>query len=302
MNQSDQLNLIEDLNLDYLNILNGKNYSLGKKIKEKKNYNLTNLYKKVKRKLLLKGIAENKIQDNLSAEERKKINEFNSSNYKVVVYSCITGKYDNSIIPKYTPSNVKYIMYTNDDNCPGWECRKIPKEIMDLENPVAINRYIKFNPHELFNNEFDFSIYIDGNINVISDLSKIICLVDKKYGFAFHRHYARQSILDEAKYCIAYKKGNKSQILELLKKYEDEKFPLEYGLVEGNVIVNDLKNLKSKKIMKEIWNEFNNLKAYRDQLIIPYVLWKNSIEIKDIATLGNNVYKNPKIRVEGHKK
>ncbi len=301
MEQLDFLNLIEDLNMDYLNLANDKAYFWGRRLIHRNNYGFINLYKKVKQKILLNGIKENKSHENFSIDERRKINEFNSDNYKVVIYSCITGNYDKSIIPKYKGHNIEYIMYSNND-CVGWNNRRIPDKIMKLNDSIAINRYIKFNPHELFENEFDYSIYVDGNINIISDLSKMIGLINNEYGFAFHKHYSRNLISDEAKYCIAYKKGNKKQILNLIKKYEREKFPMNYGLVEGNIIINDLNNLKAKNIMKSIWDEFYKLKTYRDQLIIPYVLWKNNIKIENISTLGNNVYKNPKIRVERHDK
>ena len=61
-----------------------------------------------------------------------------------------------------------------------------------------------------------------------------------------------------------------------------------------------MKSEKAKNIMEQIWDELNMAQTFRDQLTIPYVLWKNNIETKEISTLGKNVYKNPKIRIERH--
>ena len=38
----------------------------------------------------------------------------------------------------------------------------------------------------------------------------------------------------------------------------------------------------------------------RDQLSLPYTLWKNNIKMNILTTLGDNVYKNPKIRKINH--
>ena len=42
-------------------------------------------------------------------------------------------------------------------------------------------------------------------------------------------------------------------------------------------------------------NEFVESGSLRDQISLPYVLWKNNINIKQVSTLGNNVYQNSKL-------
>ena len=76
--------------------------------------------------------------------------------------------------------------------------------------------------------------------------------------------------------------------------------PHNYGLLQCNVIVREHHNEMCKKIMEEWWEEF--LKhPQRDQISLPYVLYKNKIPTNKISILGNNVYNNPSFRVILHK-
>ena len=299
MEEKNLIRLIEKVNLDYLNILNSKEYNIGKSFTGLKEKNILEIFKRIKRKMVLRNIKENKQAENWTEKEYESLLNTYVRNKKIVIYSCITGNYDNTKKPYYKSNNIDYIMYTSNEVL-GWARKEIPNSIKKLNSPILINRYLKFHPHELFQEKYDYSIYIDGNIEIISDLSVLISLVNSKYGFAFHRHYSRNCVYDEAKFCIAYKKGNVKKIKEQIKKYKMEKFPKNYGLLEGNVIVNDLKNERARNVMEQIWDELNIAQTFRDQLTIPYVLWKNNIEVKEISTLGKNVYKNPKIRIERH--
>ncbi len=76
--------------------------------------------------------------------------------------------------------------------------------------------------------------------------------------------------------------------------------PTNYGLLECNVIVSDLKSENSAKILDEWWKEFVNSNSMRDQISLPYVLWKLKYNIEDIGNLGNNVRNNPKIQIIKH--
>jgi len=85
-----------------------------------------------------------------------------------------------------------------------------------------------------------------------------------------------------------------------LNAYKQESFPFHYGMLEANVIVCDLKNKVAKKVMNDWWDDFVQKESYRDQLSLPYVLWKNHIIPEEIGTLGSNVYENYAINIEKH--
>lgn len=85
-----------------------------------------------------------------------------------------------------------------------------------------------------------------------------------------------------------------------MKEYLQQGFPKKFGMLEATIIVTDLKNPVAKKILDDWWKEFISTKSLRDQISLQYVVWKNNFRIDDIGVLGNNLYKNPKFRVNIH--
>ena len=154
-------------------------------------------------------------------------------------------------------------------------------------------------PKELFEN-YDYTIYIDGNIRIISDISNFVRCTNEKTGLAFHRHYARNCVYREKEACKLYKKGNESKLQQQIQRYKDNGFPKEYGLLECNVIVTDLKNLNAINILNNWWDEFYLSESKRDQISLPYILWKLNYKMDDIGSLGNNVRENMKLEILNH--
>ncbi len=296
---------LEELNKEYIMLEESKEYKIGKRFLEVLNYirrlNIVAIIKMFSQR------RKNKIEDKKLKVYKKwdytEYDERELQDKKIVVYSCITGDYDNILEPVYIPNNIKYVLYTNSEkvNSINWEIRKIPENIKKINNNILINRYIKMHPHELFKNEFDYSIYIDGNIKTISDLSPFINQINNKTGLAIHRHYARDDVYMEVDTCILYKKGNKEKLMNQAQSYKKEGMPTHFGLLECNVIVSDLKSESAKAILDSWWDEFIKSESFRDQISLPYIIWKMGYKIKDIGCLGYNVYKNPKLRRVSHK-
>ena len=222
---------------------------------------------------------------------------------RVVIYTCITGSYDRSQKPLYFPDHCDYILFSDKaglNDAAGWKECAIPDNIKSIGNDAMINRYIKMHPFELFPKEYDYSIYIDGNIRPITDLSVLCELVNENVGVAFHRHSSRESIYDEIQACQILKKGNIEKLKEQAMRYKAEGFPFGFGMVECNVIVTDLRSLEAKNVLDWWWKEYYDSGSGRDQISLPYVLWKMGHTIDEVATLGNNSTKNPKIQFCGH--
>ena len=275
--------------------LNLENIELAERIKENKH---SRLYKIVQ-KFLYEYIFHIMDFDDI------KENDFNlcsvDNNKKIVVYTCITGNYDKVQEPLFEFKNIDYVLFTNNSNLVSqkWKIIYIDNKLVQNNN-INTNRYIKFHPFELFKNKYDYAIYIDGNVKVISNLSNLILSTKNKTGLSMHRHYMRNSIYSEGNACIFRNKGNKKYIKEYLKKCKKIGFPEHYGLLECSIIVTDLKNENAKIIYDNFWNEFIASKTMRDQLIFPYILWKMNYKIDDVGSLGNNEYRDPKFKFIKH--
>lgn len=292
---------LEELNKEYLD---SEYYQLGKYISYLRNLIKKRRFIKLSRLLFihLKKKKGPKVQKEIKSDIQnlKCIIEKNND-FKIVIYTCITGNYDNIEEPLLLEQGCDYILFSNNKDIQSinWKIQEIPENIMKLEDNAKINRYIKMHPKQLFK-DYDYAIYIDGNIKIVSELSQLIKKINRNTGLAIHRHCANTCVFDEVKTCRAYGKGNYKKLRKQVDRYKKEGFPKNYGMLECNILVSDLKNNMSEKIFDEWWNEYINSESMRDQIALPYVLWRNKILVNDIGMLGNNVNVNPVIKINPH--
>ncbi len=294
------LNEIEQLNLDYLELKESKEYRIGKKMLALRSFTLRKAIKAIRSRFYFRSVHQFLPRENLEENERAGIARPAEKLYKIAVYSCVTGQYDSGNCPYIYPSGIQYVMYSDQETYDGWSIRRLPPWITDVRSGIYINRYVKFHPFELFGGEYDYAVYLDGNITPVSDLSVWAELTDDTYGIAFHEHCGRSCIYEEYKACRAMKKGNLKHLKKQMLKYKKEGFPKDYGMLEGNAFIVNLKNDQAKRLLHECWKELCRTRGGRDQIVWPYILWKNHIRLSRITTLGKNVYRDAKLRITDH--
>ena len=154
---------------------------------------------------------------------------------------------------------------------------------------------------EAFAEDFDVSVYVDGNVQPVSDLSYYAKLIDSQAGFSMHRHRVRDTIAEEAIACKALGKGNATALDVEVDRYVSEGFPLEFGLLETNIVATDLKSDIAHHILSAWWDTMSKAGSGRDQISLPYVLWTYGVPIDAVATMGRNPYRDTKIFINNHK-
>lgn len=302
-NKYKYIQALEQANMDYLRLMQtpSKEKILGHQLLLiKKNFplGLLRLYKNHKKwkNIDLKVSKLSKISNEALYYNPGKI----MNNVYGVAYTCITGGYDELLTPLLTSDSLDYIAFSDNDKLHSdtWKIKSIDKLVGVFDN--YINRYYKLQPKIIFP-DYDFSIYVDGNVQIISDVSMLYSIArESKVGIAMHKHVERDCLYDEGEACILHKRGNSTQIQKQMQKYENSGMPRHFGLLEATIIVVDLKNPVATEIMGQWWDEFNYWKSGRDQLAFPYVLWKNGYTLEDVGILGNNKFLNPKFRIGGH--
>lgn len=287
----------EFLNKDYLELAESKEYQLGRRITT-----ATKLLKKGKLLTLTKrtfNFIRSRKYSNHPTKSLNITNKIDFKNKKIAVYTCMVGDYDYIRKPKYISDNCDYFLITDTDTKYNvYQKKKISKEIKRQynNNPILINRYFKMHPFEIFEN-YDYAIYVDSNVEIISDIAKLVKGINEDYGLALHASSNMNSIYDEIKLYNILKKGNYKKMKDQAARYKKEKFPDKYGMLDCNVIVYDLKNLNAIKITSDWWIEYLKSESLRDKLSLPYVLWKNDVPVIELTGLGSNIYKNPIVRV-----
>lgn len=196
---------------------------------------------------------------------------------KVVVYTAITGGYDNILLQTYVDDGFDYICFTDNPNAESglYDVHPIPEELKSLST-VKQQRCLKINPHKYLP-EYDISIWLDGNVELLENPLE---LIDKHNYIYIPQHPKRSCIYDEARECIRVKKDVPENIIPQMERYKQEGYPVKYGLVQSNIIIRKHNNPKCIQLMETWWNELKN-NSHRDQLSFNYAAWKNpDVEIK----------------------
>ena len=207
---------------------------------------------------------------------------------KNVCYTVIFGDYDNLNDPEYLSENFDYVCITNNKNIHSniWKIIYIDKQFNNKISQIKFQRYLKLHPHKILQN-YQFSIYIDGNINIYNDLNYIkdnIC--NKNVLIYFKPHPERNCTYMEYFGCLYYKKDSLENMSYQLLKYWNEGFPQNYGLSETNIIGRYHNNENCIKLMEFWWNEIIT-HSHRDQLSLFYSIWKLNLK-NDIYMFNEN--------------
>ena len=189
--------------------------------------------------------------------EYSSFNVKNKKKKKIAVYTYISNKYDELIEPMIIDDKCDYYFISdippNPSSLFNWiDIRTIiPQRI---NNPIDQNRYCKMHGSEIFN-EYQYSIYLDGHLQVIGEISKFIAKISD-IGLALYNHPQRNDIYAEGMAVCNCGMGDANEVKRQLRRYMDEGMPIKYGLFMCGVIVRDNRNKLADKIMHEWFYEY----------------------------------------------
>jgi hypothetical protein len=219
---------------------------------------------------------------------------------KTVCYACMSGNYDELENHYYINPQWDYICFTDNQNLLKHQYHGIWK-IMPLqsqqENGTLNNRWHKFFPHK-FLSDYESSVYIDTNVNVLTDkLKKTI--EQREEPFLLPKHFRNNCIYQELKSIVEDGKDTFEHMEVLRQKYETEHMPHELGFAENNVIYRVHADETLHPLMEQWWQMLLDY-SKRDQASLVYILWKNGKNINDY-TFDNCRLDNLNFCVTDHK-
>jgi hypothetical protein len=302
---------IENRNGEFNDIIYDSAYSLGLLVQRLKNAGVSSYPKKlfnfIHAKISGRKIAKFSGQQKIG--EIQQIKTFSAyeklQSKKIVVYTCIFGGYDDLKSPLLRFENVDYVCITDDDGFEKfrgktkWTVKNVAEFGVKKIGGTQMNRYVKMHPKEFFA-EYDYSIYVDGSVFVASFLGAWIEKIKPQTGFAVFSHGVRNCVYAESEVCILMKKGNKSALKNQCEKYKKIGLPEKFGLYECTVIAADLHNDSCAEIFDGWWKEFSESESLRDQISLPFVVWKKGFSFGDVGILGENIRRDKKITLYGH--
>ena len=223
------------------------------------------------------------------------------SQFKIAVYSCIVGPYDRLIEPIFVEPGVDYLMFT-DQEIPElsiWKKIDITQmeEYGKLSNSM-MNRKIKIIQCRVLQ-EYDYTVYIDGNIEVVAGVSPIIADMGRT-SFGVHYHRRRDCIYDEVVSVKHLKRIRGEEMDRQMRIYKKDGFPQHFGMYENSILIRDNRDDETLNLMQAWWDEFCRFST-RDQLSLPYVIWQQGYNKDKILILGNDVERNTRFnRINKH--
>lgn len=214
---------------------------------------------------------------------------------KGVIYSAITGGYDDVTDPEYIEDDFDYILFTDNRNIKSdiWKVVYLENE-QQLDN-VRLARHVKIMGHEYLKG-YDYSVWVDGKIRIIGSISDYIEKYKLQEPIICFNHYSHNNLQDEMTACLQLNKDKKEKIIDQIETYKKEGFDGDLGMIDSAVLVRDLKSSSVMKLMSTWWDEVKN-KTVRDQLSFHYACWKTGVKY-DTSDLY--IYDNEYFTIKNH--
>ena len=207
---------------------------------------------------------------------------------KFVIYTANINNYDNLETPSvFDLEKFDYICFTNSKellrkNITPWTIIDISDICiaLNLDDEVKYARYFKTHPHLFFEN-YEKSVWIDSNIDIIGDVEEFIGELRDSYLLTAD-HPVRNDIYEEIVTCNKLKKDSWENLNKIQKFLIDQGFPAQSTkLIQSGILARDHNNEKCKFLMNKWW-EMIEYFSKRDQLSFNYIFWKYNGEYRSI--------------------
>ena len=217
----------------------------------------------------------------------------------MIVYTSIYGGKDNLIEQPKIPG-VEYVCFTDDRGLSSKSWNII------YDPPKFASARMNAKRHKILTHKYvtqgDESLWIDGNIVIISDPRGMVDGLDCDLAFFDHNsefvHDRRDCIYDEAIACKMLGKDDPKVMFDQVMRYAGESYPRNNGLIVGSTIYRKHKSSKVIKLMEAWWQEILSGSS-RDQLSFNYVAWKLGMPYD---TIPGDCRNNKWLIMVGHKK
>lgn len=215
----------------------------------------------------------------------------------ITVYTSIIGGYD-KLNDKQNTTGANFIAYT-DQKSDIWEVREPYDKFRD---DTRNSRIQKIMPHLFFDTEY--SIYIDGNFELVVPPQEIIDKFLKNKDIAVFEHGGRNDVYEEAKAIFAYGKEEKAPLLEQMNEYAKRGVKVNGGLCACGVIIR--RHTKRINDLNEKWWAEYCRYSKRDQMSFTVAFPLEEVNVleggKDANGNKIGVYANPYFKfLGGHK-
>lgn len=208
---------------------------------------------------------------------------------QITLYTCITNKRDKPKHIEYR-DEIRYVLFSDipEITAEGWEVLPLHWTHTD---PVRTARFHKHNPFTIFP-DIEYSIWLDATHWPYSSLMSLV-----GPDFSLMKHLSRNLVIDEMKACSKYQMDDIKLMESQQIHYTSKGFQDDQGLFSTTCLVR-----RNTALMREFaefwWNEICTW-SRRDQLSLPYCLWRFGIKPEIIAGVCRKGF-SPYFRMISH--
>lgn len=213
---------------------------------------------------------------------------------KVLIYSAMFGGYDAGPYNIFDlhRNKVHFRWFTDDqyykrDNSNtevidykqfmGWTTKYVDNYITNDKYKYAkTNRFYKLQPNIILEPS-DINVYIDSNKKLFN-IDMLLGYCQELYDnpdldAIFCRHTERDTVQQEVREVARLRRDEPARVMRQYKEYRDEGFPDNIPLIVASVQIRKTHAPALQSMLDCWWNEVLH-KSYRDQISLPYAIWK----------------------------
>lgn len=180
---------------------------------------------------------------------------------KICIYTIISNDYDT--VKPITVSNIPHYLFTDNPNIEAKGYNIIP---IDTSEDCRLQRRIKILGHPELD-KYDVTIYIDASMTLRATVLQL--LRTYRGGFIIGNH-KRNCVYAEGLAVKQLKKAPEDIVNKQIAEYYEHNYPTGAGMYSSGFMIRD----KSTKAMCELWYSKLEEHSHRDQLSLPWALWK----------------------------
>lgn len=204
----------------------------------------------------------------------------------ITVYTSVTNGFDDVKPPKFDTAH--FVAFSK-KHIEGWETRKPYDKFKDERRNSRIQKLM---PHLFF--ETEYSIYLDGNIELLVDPQVLIDEYLKDKDIAAFKHIGRNDVFEEGDAILHYGKETPEAIHEQKEANVKRGMKVGGGLCECGVLIR--RHTKEIEQMNERWWAEYCRFSSRDQMSFTY-----AFPIEKVHQIPGGVYTNKYFKYHNHK-
>lgn len=199
------------------------------------------------------------------------------------IYTVITNDYD-TVKPALGGGIPHYLFADNPNiHAPGWTIIEVEKT-----EDQRLQRRLKISGHPVLD-KYEITLYIDASMTMKRPILQL--LKSFRGGMIIGAHPVRKCVYAEGLAVKAAKKAPPEIVNKQIAEYYENDFPCNFGVWSSGFIIRD----KSTKEMCNIWQEKLDEHSHRDQLSLPWALWKTGIKPLEVRLIQY-------VHIDKHKK